>query len=196
MADTSLGKYDLLIRQGADKYLAELDKLHWFEQTNLKREEVVEYLNEHKKLPILCIYSIAENLWHDSEGYDDMERYLELTKDYLKLANIQIKTIHGFDNGEIDLATSSNSYHYTIKDFEPSNDWIEDGFIDNFINQQILTKENCNKRFYIIPPMDQSIFVLFLTPELHQQAIDKGIIPDNPNYYDDKEQLFHDANEK
>lgn len=180
-----MDKYISLTTQGIDAYLQALTDINWFDFKQNDKQEIFERLTKQgdNKNFVFCLYK----LWFDSEGFEDDEPYRSLLDEILEI--IGLKTLsknvnYDTDNNlvNISLTTEKSSYDYKIN-LDDFGDWIDENFINVFINEQVLDGENIDNRFLALPMSDQTVQFVFIPQSTYDKAVGKGIIPEELNYF-------------
>lgn len=175
--------YELLTAEGKDAYLQALDEVEWFSFDQNSREEISKRL-EAKEDPKDYV-TVLFNLWFDAEGFEDDLAYNNLLGEILKVSALEIceKKVAYHQNTNsvsITLTTRNNTYNYQIA---ITRDWIDESFIDHFINERLLGGEQVESRFFALPFFDQTARFVFIPKYIYDNAVKEGIIPDRLNYF-------------
>ena len=186
--EKTLNKYNSLTIQGVEAYLQALTDINWFVYKTNNKEEILERLEneENNNDFVFCLY----NLWFDAEGFEDGEPYDRLLDEIVKIINLKnfSKKVdyNKKDNSvTILIKTEKTTYNYNI-DLDEFGDWIDEDFINMFINEQLLKGENIINRFLPLPSSDQTVQFVFVPESLYNDAVDKGVIPEDLNYFTKK----------
>lgn len=186
--EKTLNKYNSLTTQGVEAYLQALTDISWFVYKTNNKEEILERLEneENNNDFVFCLY----NLWFDAEGFEDDERYDRLLDEIVKIINLKnfSKKVdyNKKDNSvTILIKTEKTTYNYKIN-LDEFGDWIDEDFINIFINEQVLKGENMDNKFLPLPSSDQTVQFVFVPESMYNEAVDKGIIPENLNYFTKK----------
>jgi hypothetical protein len=84
------------------------------------------------------------------------------------------------DDGMIELSVNTQDGRVNIS-FEQNDDWMSDEFID-FINDELLPEWDEERIFYLLPPASEVVEVVFHYPEVIDEAIEEGLIPEDTFY--------------
>lgn len=180
-----MDKYISLTTQGVDAYLQALTDINWFDIKQNNKAEIFNRLTKqdnHKNF-VFCLY----NLWFDSEGFEDDKSYSSLLDEILEiigLTTLSKTVIYNTDSNSVNisLTTEKSTYSYKI-DLDEFGDWIDEDFINTFINKQVLGGENIDNSFLVLPMSDQTVQFVFVPQSTYDKAVDKGIIPEHLNYF-------------
>lgn len=180
-----MDKYLSLTKEGIDTYLQTLSDINWFNIQPNDKKVIAERLNEQKQNKDF-VFSLY-NLWFDAEGFEDHKLYESLLDEILEIVQVPVLQKNVSYNEEnnsvsISLTTQKATYDYKII-LDDFGDWIDENFIDIFINEQILKGENIENKFLALPMCDQTIQFVFVPQSTYDAAVDKGIIPQELNYF-------------
>lgn len=178
-------KYYLLTEQGKEAYLNALESIGWFDLQNNNKKEIEERIADFED-PITYVF-VLYHLWFDAEGFDEDTSYDSLLDELIEITGLEVKeksVLYNEENDtvEITLTTLKATYSYTVN-LEEFGDWIDEDFIDSFINEQVLEGEGSPNRFLPIPPSDQTMQFVFVPEALFVKAIEQGIVPESMDYF-------------
>ena len=186
-----MDKYKELVLKGKEAYLDALNEIGWFKVSNNSKDEIEKRLNE-ENVPANYLFSLWD-LWFDAEGFDSADGYefllnhiLETVK--IEIVKVSVSYVKETNSVEIEINTKSNNYHYSI---ELKSDWIDDDFINEFINNLVLVKENIDRKFFEIPTDDQTAKYVFLPQSVYDKAIKLGVIPNDLGYFHKQEERIN-----
>jgi len=183
-----MDKYNKLVSKGQEAYLNALNEIGWFEISNNSKEEIEKRLSKTNK-PTNYLFSLYD-LGFDGEGFENPDVYEYLLNEIWGIVGLDIVKMSVFyarasNSIEIEVQTKLSSYTRSI---ELNSDWIEDNFIEEFVNNQILAGENINKKFFELPTDDQCSQYIFVTQSVYDKAIELGVIPDDLGFFYYQEQ--------
>jgi len=179
-----MDKYNQLIEQGAEAYLNALDEAGWFKDTEAKDKIRKKLIKEKDpKYYALVLADVAV----DAEGFEDEASYQGLLKEFIKVIGVtdwEHTVRYKNDNTiiHITIKTPKSTYTYDI-DPEETFGWLDATFAEDFINDEVLEGEGIESRFFDIPAADQSALYVYVPEKVHNKALKKGIIPDEPEYF-------------
>ncbi len=183
--EPTLDKYTSLTTQGVEAYLKALTNINWFDYKTNDKNEIIERLKNQSNNNnlVFCIY----NLWFDAEGFEDDESYDNLLDEILEIIGLEnsSKKVNYNENDNsvsISITIEKRTYNYKI-DLDEFGDWIDEDFINIFINEQLLKGENIINRFLPLPSSDQTVQFVFVPESMYNDAVDKGVIPEDLNYF-------------
>jgi hypothetical protein len=102
----------------------------------------------------------------------------------LKNYKLNVKKDNKKNNINITIETKNNTYDYFV-DLDETEDWIDWTVIDYYMNN-LLTKENIDKKFLPIPPENQTVQFIYINEKIYKKAKKIGIIPENEGYFIEK----------
>lgn len=177
----AIDKYNKLVSEGYSLYLEQLKELNWFDNSSITEDEMIKRL---KIIPYEYMVFALTEVEFDTESFGDCNAYPAIIDQLLKLVdstftwdvacNEQLNSVY------ITIKGDKSKYVYAI---EVRDKWFDNNFIEKFLNNTVLPKEQITKRFYALPPCDGSLCFLSITDKLYQKAIDRGIIPNNMSYF-------------
>ena len=183
--EPTLDKYTSLTTQGVEAYLKALTNINWFDYKTNDKNEIIERLKNQSNNNnlVFCIY----NLWFDAEGFEDDESYDNLLDEILEIIGLEnsSKKVNYNENDNsvsISITIEKRTYNYKI-DLDEFGEWIDEDFINIFINEQLLKGENIINRFLPLPSSDQTVQFVFVPESMYNDAVDKGVIPEDLNYF-------------
>ncbi len=91
-------------------------------------------------------------------------------------------TMIGFGEDELTgtVVTKNGTYECQLEELMG---WLDGDFIEGFVNEEVLSGEGIEGRFFMLPATDQIAQYTFITEELYDEAIEAGILPDDPEYF-------------
>lgn len=178
-------KYYLLTEQGKEAYLGALESIGWFDLQNNNKKEIEDRIEDFED-PITYAF-VLYHLWFDAEGFDEDTSYASLLDELIEVSGLEVseKNVRYNEENqsvEITLTTPKASYSYIVN-LEEFGDWVDEDFIDSFMNEEVLEGEGIRSRFFPIPPSDQTMQFVFVPEELFVKAIEHGIIPGSMDYF-------------
>jgi hypothetical protein len=179
-----MDKYKDLTSKGKNEYLKALGNIGWFDLSNVSKKIInkrLEKIKENERF-VFCLYDLI----FDAEGFEDTGSYKSLLEEIIKITGLEDYKINVEKNDKenninIKIETRNNVYDYFVN-LDETEDWIDWTVIDYYINN-LLARENIDKKFLPIPPEDQTVQFIFIDEKIYQKAKKFGIIPENQGYF-------------
>lgn len=124
----------------------------------------------------------------DAEGFEDGNDYKEFFEEMAALSRINVVSAEfeyeaiGFGEDELTGTVVTEKGTYTCELGELMG-WLDGDFIERFVNEEVLTGEGKEGRFFMLPATDQMAQYTFAKQEIYDKAIAAGILPDDPEYF-------------
>lgn len=171
-----MDKYKNNFEKGAQHYIELLEGINWFDSPYVNKEELIQTLEA-------CTFAPYYGTCLTQYGFDSAYSGLDLLQDVLDFIQRLIPDFQ-FEILESQILITLNGNRYSI-DVDVDSFELDESptsFFDLVINP-ILEKEKSTYFFYELPPSDQCFSLIFAKPEVYNQAIEKGVIPDFMGYY-------------
>jgi hypothetical protein len=174
-----MDKYKELFEKGSKAYIAALERINWFDNLYVDKENIVTqieactfppYFATHLSQMVFAVEFIGEELFEDC--FNEVVKFLPGSSYNLQREENCLHVCVSLKSGEY--KTSIDLQDFDFADF--------DNFFCDFINQ-LSNAENSEYRFYELPPDDESAQYIYVKPEVYKQALDLGIIPDFMGYF-------------
>ena len=171
-----MDKYKENFEKGATHFIEMLEKIDWFNNPYVKKEEVINSINKSTFPPYFGTYLRQLGFTTDCEGKDQLEDVLNATLEFIPNSSFEIT------EDRVLIKINENEYKLDIDIYEFEAGEGDEGFVETELND-ILEKENIEYRFYNLPPDDETCSYIFTKPEIYKNALENGIIPDFMGYY-------------
>jgi hypothetical protein len=184
----TVDKYKELTAQGPEAYVSALGEIGWFEVSGKSPTELRAQLTKAQLAGQESSFYMRNlsDLRFDTEGYSDPAEYEYVLKKIIKVIDLPdsaltVSYVVEWETVEVEIRGGSGTYRYAV-DVSERSDWFDGKVIEDFVNDEVLAGEGIRSRFLILPPLDQYAAFVLVPPDVFYRAVDRGIIPDSPEY--------------
>lgn len=171
-----MDKYKENFEKGPQHYIQLLEEINWFSSPYVNKEELLTTIENCTFPPYYGTYLAQYAFDSAYDGLDLLEDVLHYIQRIIPTFQFEILT----DKILITFTETTYPIPLDIASFElgesPTN------FFEEVINP-LLEQEQSAYLFYELPPSDQCSSLVFVKPEVYNQAIERGVIPDFMGYY-------------
>lgn len=164
-----------------DEYYRKLFAAGWLDEwADEEMDALYEALKESAcRTPDFMVFSLSEYTL-DPEGICIPEAYERMLHDLfstfgLRLSQEDIKATLENNHISIFIKTPLKTVHWL---FKQTDDWMHEDLID-LINDELLPDWKEKRVFHPLPPASQYLEIVFHYPDVIENAIEEGIIPDD-----------------
>jgi hypothetical protein len=171
-------EYKELINSGADEYFRQLIDTNWVDEWH---DDDIDALHEalQETDAEYMVYCLSEYTF-DPEGVSTAEKYKDLFLDLFDKFGIDIEAddIETTQDGEDITITVTTEEGEAQWNFVQPDAWAHDDLFD-FLNDEVLPLVGEEKIIYPLPPSSATLELVFALPEMIDDAIEAGVIPED-----------------